>query len=86
MESVLDANCRMLLLYMPKRKFWIEEKNQRINKFSFRYLFNPTLHKKNVFREQVKSCLNNTFGTDTSKNINKTFMKRNTRVIALVFF
>ena len=86
MESVLGANCRMPLLYMSNRKFWIEETNQRINKFSFGYMFNPTLHTNKLFREQVKACLNNTFGADTNKHINKTLMKRNTRVLALVVF
>ena len=47
-------------------------------------MFNPTLHTNKVFKEQVKACLGNTFGTDTNKNMNKILLKRNTRVIALV--
>ena len=86
MEYVLGANCRMPLLHMSNRKIWIEETNQRINEFSFAYMFYPVLHTKKVFRYQVKACLNNTFGADTNKHINKTLMKRDTRVLALVVF
>ena len=57
MEYMLGANCCMLLLHMSKRKNCIEETNQRINDFSFGYMFNPTLYKNKVFREQVKACL-----------------------------
>ena len=49
-------------------------------------MFNPTLHKNKVFREQVKACFNNTFGADKNKHINRTWMKRNTRVLALIVF
>ena len=76
----------MPLLHMSKGNFWIEEKNQCINEFSFGCMFNPTLHPKKCFREQVKACLNNTFIVDTNKHINKTLMKRNTRLLALVVF
>ena len=37
-----------------KEKNYIEEKNERINEFSFAYMFNPTLHTIKVFKEQVK--------------------------------
>ena len=57
MESMLGANCRMPLLHMSKRKIWIEETNQRINEFSFGYMFNPTLYTNKVLGEQVKACL-----------------------------
>ena len=86
MKSVLGDNCRMLLLHMSNRNIWIEEKKQRINEFSFGYMFNPTLHATEFFREQVKACLNNKFGQDTNKHIIKPLMKRNTRVLALVVF
>ena len=56
MESVLGANFCMRLLYMSNRKIWIEETNQCINKFSCRYMFNPTLYINKVLREQVKAC------------------------------
>ena len=69
---------------MSNRNFYIEETNERINEFSFAYMLNPTLHTNKVFREQVKPCLSNLFGEDTNKHINKTLMKRNTRVLALV--
>ena len=35
MESVLGANCRILLTHISNRKIWIEETNERINEFSF---------------------------------------------------
>ena len=59
---------------------------EHINKFSFANMFNTTLHTNKVFREQVKACLKNTFGTDTSKNIHKTLQEQNTRVLSLVVF
>ena len=86
MESVLGANCRIPLIHMSNRKNWIEEKNQRINEFSFAYMLNPTLNKNKYFNEQLKACLINTFGAYTNKHINKTLMKQDTRVLALVVF
>ena len=52
MESVIRANCRMLLLNMSNRKIWIEETNQRIREFSFGYMFNPTLHTNKVLESK----------------------------------
>ena len=69
-----------------KYKDWIKEKNQRINEFYFAYLLNPVLHTNKVFRDQVKGCLSNTFGVYNYKHINKTLMKRDKRVLALVVF
>ena len=43
-ESVLGTNCRMPLIHMSNRNFWIEETNQRINEFSFAYMLNPILN------------------------------------------
>ena len=86
MESVLVGNCRIPLIHMSNRKIWIEETNQRINEFSFAYMLNPTLNKNKACKEQVKACLINTFGADTNKHINKTLMKWDTRVLALVVF
>ena len=57
-----------------------------MNDFAFGYMFNPTLYKRKVFREQVRACLKNTFSTYTNKHIHKTLMKQNTRVLALVVF
>ena len=79
------VQCRIPLIHMSKRKFYIEETNERINDFSFAYMLNPNTHKK-VFNDQVKACLSNTFGADTNKHINKILMKRNTRVLALVVY
>ena len=70
MESVLGANCRMPLIHMSNRKFWIEETNQRISEFPFAYMLNPIFNKNKAFKDQVKSCLSNTFGADTNKHIN----------------
>ena len=53
MHSMLLANCNMPLLHMSKRYIWIEEKNQRINEFSFGYMMNPTLFKNRTFKEQL---------------------------------
>ena len=57
MESVLGANFRIPLIHMSKRKNQIEETNERINEFSFAYMFNPTSHTNKDFKEQVKACL-----------------------------
>ena len=84
MESVLGANCRIPLIHMSKRKNYIEETNERINEFSFAYMFNPTLHTKKVFKDQVKAFLGNTFGADTNKHINNILLRHNTRVIVLI--
>ena len=43
-EYVLGANCRIPLIHMSNRKIYIKETNERINGFSFAYMFNPTLH------------------------------------------
>ena len=86
MESMLVANYRMPLLHMSKSYICIEETSERIDDFSFGYMFNPTLLTRKVFKEQVKACFKNTFGTDTNKHINKTLPKINTRVIVLVVF
>ena len=75
MESMLGANCRMPLLNMSVSYIWIEKTSQRINDFSFGYMFNPTLYTNKVFREQVKACLKKKFSTDTNKHINKTSQK-----------
>ena len=68
-----------------KQKIWIEETNQGINEFSFAYMLNPHLNMNKAFKYQAKTCLSNTFGADTNRNINKTLMNRYTRVLALVF-
>ena len=79
MESVLGANCRIPLIHMSKRKNYIEITNERINEFC-----NPTLYRHRVFKDQVKSCLNNTFGADTNKHIIDIFLRPNRRVISLI--
>ena len=48
MEPVLEANCRIPLIHMSNIKIYIEETNERINKFSFAYMFNPNLQTKNI--------------------------------------
>ena len=86
MESVLGANFLYSVNTYVKQKNQIEEKNERINEFSFAYMFNPTLHTNKVFKEKVKACLSNTFGADTNKHINKILLKQSTRVLALVVY
>ena len=54
---MLVANFCMPLLHMSKSYIWIEETNQRINEFSFGYMFNPTLFTNKYFKEQVKAFL-----------------------------
>ena len=71
---------------MSNRNICIEEKNQRINEFSFAYMLNPHLNMNKYFNDQVKTCLSNTFGADTNRHINKTLMNRYTRVLVLVVF
>ena len=83
-ESVLGSNCRITLIHMSKRKICIEETNERMNEFSFVYMCNPSLYKHKVFKYQVKTCLGNTFGADTNKQINNILLRHNTRVIALI--
>ena len=55
MESVLGANCRIPLIHMSNRNIYIEERNQRINEFSFEYRFNPHLNMKKAIKYQVKN-------------------------------
>ena len=55
-----------------------------MNEFSFAYMCNPTLYKHKIFKDQVKSCLGNTFIADTNKHINDILLRPNTRVIALI--
>ena len=47
---------------------------------------NPHLNINKYFKDQLKTCLSNKFGADTNRHINKTPMKRNTRVLVLVIF
>ena len=76
MQSMLVDNGRMPLLHMSKSYLWLEETNQRINEFSFRYMMNPTLFNIRDFKEQVKVCFKNTFGTDITSNINNILLKK----------
>ena len=86
MESVLGANFRIPLIHMSNRKIYIEETNQRTNEFPFAYILNPHLNMNKYFKDQVKTCLSNTFDADTNRHIIKTLMNRYTRVLALVVF
>ena len=64
----------------------MDQTSQRINEFSFVYMFNPILYTNKVFRDQVKACSKHTFGPDTNKHIHKIWIKQNTRVLELVVF
>ena len=57
MKSLLGTNCLRTLLHMVKSYIWLEETNERINKFSIGYMMNPNLHKNKDFKEQVKGRL-----------------------------
>ena len=48
-------------------------------------MLNPHLYMNKAFRDQMKTCLSNTFGADTNRHINKTLMNRYTRVLAFFF-
>ena len=76
MGSMLVANCRMTLLHMSKTYIWIEEKNQRINEFSFGYMLNPTLYENKAFKDQVKACFKNTFVKYINSHINSILQKK----------
>ena len=54
MESVLGESCRIPLIHMSNRKIYIKETNERINEFSFAYIFNPTLHTKKFLENHKK--------------------------------
>ena len=85
-QSLLGINYHLLLSHMAKSYICPEETNHRINELSIGYMMNPNLHKNKAFRDQVKECFKNTFGTSTNLNIGKILMKENTRVLALVMF
>ena len=86
MEYILGANFRLPLLHMSKSYLWTEETSQRINEFSFGYMFNPTLYINKVLREQVKTCFKNTFGTYTNKYIHKTLQKKYKSACIICFY
>ena len=50
------------------------------------YMIHPNVHMNKAFREQVKVCLKNTFGTSNTAHIGNMVLKENTRVLALVMF
>ena len=47
---------------------------------------NPNLIINKAFKEQVKICIKNTFGTMTQQHISKILSKPNTRLLSLVMF
>ena len=49
-------------------------------------MINPELHVNKDFKEQVKKCMNNTFGTLTQPFIKKITTKNNTCVLELIMF
>ena len=58
-QSLLGTNHRLPLSHMAKSFIFLEEKNQRINEFSIRYMMNPNLHKNKAFKDQVRVCFPN---------------------------
>ena len=60
---------------MSKSYIWLEETNERINKFSIGYMINPTLSIIKYFKEQVTKRMKTTFGAMTQQHINKILSK-----------
>ena len=83
---MLETNHCLPLSHMAKKYIWFEEKNQRINDFSIGYMMNQNLNMNKSLREQVNTCLENTFSTSTMEQISKISSKTNTRALALVIF
>ena len=85
-QYLLGTNNRLPLSHTAKSYIWLEEKNKRINEFSIGFTMNPNLIIKKSFKEKVKICMKNKFGTMTQQHITKIISKTNTRVLALVMF
>ena len=77
-QSLLGTNHRLPLSHMAKSYIWLKVKNQRINDFSIGYMMNPNLIINKYFKEQVKICMESTFGTTTQQHISKILLKPNT--------
>ena len=75
MLSLLGANNRLPLFHMAKSSIWIEEKKQRINRFSIGYIINPNFNINKAFREQVDKFMNTKFGSITKPRIRSTLSK-----------
>ena len=60
MDYVLGANCRIPLIHMSKRKIILKKKMNVSMSFLLHICYSTFTH-KNVFIEQVKACLSNTY-------------------------
>ena len=49
-QSLLGTNHRLPLSHMAKSHIWLEETNERINKFSIGYMINPNLIMNKAFK------------------------------------
>ena len=76
MLSVLEKNHLLPLCHMANRFISLEETKQRINEFSIGYMINPKMNINKAFREQVHTCINNTFGPIPQPYIRSTIEKR----------
>ena len=71
---------------MPKRMVHIYSIDDSINQFSIGYMINPSIHVNKVLREQVEKVLSATFNENTMEDITGCLKKKNTCVIALIYF
>ena len=75
-QSMLGTNHRLPLSHMSQSCIWLEETNQHINEFSIGYMMNPNLSINKYFKEQVKICMKNIFGTITQQHISQILSKK----------
>ena len=76
MLSLLGANHSLPLFHMAECLIWINETNQRINKFMIGYMINPCLNVNKAFREQVEKCMYTKFGEIKQPFIKDTLEKK----------
>ena len=86
MLSLLRVNHRLPIFHMAKLFIWLEEKKERINKFSIGYMINLKLNINKAFIEKVNKSMNTKFGEITKPHIRTTLAKKNTRVLDLLLF
>ena len=70
---------------MAKHFIWINEAKKHIIEFTIGYMINPYLNNK-AFIEQLEKCMHTTFGEIIQPFIKSTLVKKNTSVLALIFF
>ena len=83
---LLGVNHSQPLLHISKIFVYIYTTDERINPFAIGYIINLTLHVNKVFIEQVEKFLRATFHQNTMEGIKNIMRKKDTYVIALIFF